>query len=162
MYFMNNLTCELFWDIVSFPSRHCSLPYGVSLQSATCEILLAIIFLNLEGLLVVLTRPCTKYVHKNSLEFCSFSTELNFNKCPLQPVFDSKKGFPGHLLHAKKNKHEITNPKRSGTLLQKCFHVWSYLWLTCNPCWTCVSFVWSYLWLTFDPCWNPNNICFWE
>ena len=166
------IECSFQADIALYPMEfHCKVLH---------EILLAIIF--------ELGR-CACSTHKTLYKICSqeltrilliFHFELNFNKCPLQPVFDRKKGFPGHLLHAKKNKHEITNPKRSGTLPQKCFHVWSYLWLscdlcwkwvssvwsclwlTCDPCWTCVSFVWSYLWLTCDPCWNPNNICFWE
>ena len=41
MYFMNGLACDLFGDVVQFPRRHCSLHHGVSLQNATCVILLA-------------------------------------------------------------------------------------------------------------------------
>ena len=153
---MNNLTCELFWDIVLCPSRHYSLPHGVSLQSATWDIACNHFF--------ELGR-CACSTHKTLYKICSqeltrilliFHFELNFNKCPLQPVFDSKKRVSRTLV-ARKEKQTWDNKSETkwniATEVLSCVILLvTFLWSMLEMGFICVILLVTYLWSVLDMC----------
>ena len=137
------------------------------------EILLAIIF--------ELGR-CACSTHKTLYKICSqeltrnlliFHFELNFNKCPLQPVFDSEKRVSRTLVARKEkqtwdNKSEtkwnIATEVLSCVILLVTF-LWSmlemgficvillvtYLWSVLDMCFFCVILLVTYLWSMLEP-----------